>query len=191
MSSRPDLVGVVGSARALGSIALLTGATGVLPVLLGRTGALGGAADSLLGLVLFGLPLAWYGGPRRRAWYRDRLEVAVPVPAGSAVTPPEETFPRVTRPLSKVVVVVLVLELFVAFDTGIPVGAAFAGVGVGMLSQAQWLARQERARGIRLFCPAAPARVAADDPNLEVYRAVPFYTLDADAADAAGPSSAA
>lgn len=188
MNSRPDLVGVVGSARALGMIVLLTGATGALPVLLGRTGDLGGAADAVLGLVLFCLPLAWYGGPRRRAWYRDRLTAAVPVPPGAVLTAPEDTFQRVTRPLSRTVAIVLVIELLVAFGTGVPFGLAFAGVGVGMLTQGSWLARQERTRGIRLFCPVAPGRVAADDPNLEVYRAVPFYTLDADAPVAPGAS---
>ncbi|BBA98914.1 hypothetical protein RVR_5299 [Actinacidiphila reveromycinica] len=178
MSSTPDLVGVVGSARATGSLAVLCGAAGALPVLLGHTKGLSGTAVAVIGALLFVLPCVWSAGPRR-AWYRARLEAAVPAPAESVVTAPEETFERVTRPMTSTVVVTIGVGLLLAYTTGIPAGLVIAGIGAGMISQAQWVAGQERAQGVRLLCPAAPGRVSADDPNLAAYQDVPFYTVPA------------
>ncbi|WP_335972128.1 MULTISPECIES: hypothetical protein [Streptomycetaceae] len=178
MSTKPDLVGVVGSARALGWLAVLSGAAGALPVLLGHTKGLSGAAVAVIGALLFAVPCAWSAGPRR-AWYRARLEAAAPAPEESVVTAPEETFERVTRPMTSTVVVTLGVGLLIAYTTGIPAGLVITGIGAGMLSQARWVARQERAQGVHLLCPAAPSRVSADDPNLAAYQEVPFYTVPA------------
>jgi hypothetical protein len=178
VSSKPDLIGVVGSARALGSLAVLSGLTGALPVLLGHTKGLSGAVVAVIGVLLFGIPCAWFAGPRR-TWYRDRLEAAEPAPDGSVVTAPEETFERVSRPMTSTVVVTIGVGLLIAYTTGVPAGLVLTGVGAGILSQAQWVARQERAKGVRLLCPASPGRVAADDPNLPAYQEVPFYTVPA------------
>ncbi|SEG83744.1 hypothetical protein SAMN05216223_114139 [Actinacidiphila yanglinensis] len=178
MSSRPDLVGVVGSARALGSLAALSGAVGALPVLLGHTKGLNGTVVAVIGVLLFGIPCAWFAGPRR-AWYRARLEAAVPAPDGSVVTAPEDTFERVTRPMTSTVVVTIGVGLLIACTTGVPAGLVLTGVGAGLLIQARWVARQERVKGVRLLCPASPGRVAADDPHLSAYQEVPFYTVPA------------
>ncbi|MGQ4346386.1 hypothetical protein [Streptomyces sp. SAS_275] len=175
MSTRPDLVGVVASARALGTLSLFAGATGALPVLLGRTQGMSGAAIAVSAVLIFGFPFAWCAGPRR-AWYRERLDAATPIPPGYAVVSQSDEFRRVTQPLTKGLVAVLVVELLVAFTTGVPIGLALCGFGAGLLSQAHWLARQERTRTVRVVCPVAPGRVAADDPHLSVYRAVPFFT---------------
>lgn len=179
MSTRPDLIGAVASAQALGSVALLAGGAGSLPVLLGHTGSMGGTTVAVLALVIFAVPFAWFVGPRR-AWYRERLAAAGPAPRDAVVIAADDTFQRVTRPLTPVLVGAAVIELLVAYGTGVPIGLALAGVGAGLLSQARWLARQERSQGIRLLCPSAPGRVAADDPHLDEYRAVPFYTLSED-----------
>ncbi|MEU8789627.1 hypothetical protein [Streptomyces sp. NPDC048643] len=175
MSTRPDLVGVVATARALGTLALFAGATGALPILLGRTQGLSGAAVTVSAVLIFGVPFAWFAGPRR-AWYRERLDAATPIPLGSVVVSRSDEFRRVTQPVSTGLVAVLVVELLVAFKTGVPIGLALSGVGAGLLSQAHWLARQERKRDVRIVCPVAPGRVAADDPHLSVYKTVPFFT---------------
>ena len=113
MSTRPDLVGVVASARALGTLSLLAGATGALPVLLGHTRGMSGAAATILALLLFGLPFAWFAGARR-SWYRERLEAAAPTPLGAVVVSRDDEFRRVARPLAKGMVAALVVGLFVA-----------------------------------------------------------------------------
>ncbi|MER5399050.1 hypothetical protein [Streptomyces sp. NPDC002599] len=189
MSTRPDLVGVVASARAMGTLSILAGATGALPVLLGHTQGMSGAAITTSALLLFGLPFAWFAGPRR-TWYRERLEAATPTPPGAVVVSRKDEYRRVTEPLTKAVIVVLVVELFVAFMTGVPIGLALSGIGAGLLSQAHWLARQERRRSVRIVCPLSPGRVAADDPHLSEYRAVPFFT-DSGHAPADRPESRA
>ncbi|MGW2783258.1 hypothetical protein ACWC3X_18730 [Streptomyces populi] len=175
MSTRPDLVGVVASARALGTLSFLAGVTGALPVLLGHTRGMTSTAVTILALLIFIPPFAWFAGPRR-IWYRERLEAATPTPLGAVVVPRKDEFRRITQPVTGGLVAVLVVGLLVAFKTGIPIGLALSGVGAGLLSQAHWLARQERERGVRVVCPIAPGRVAADDPHFSVYRTVPFFT---------------
>ncbi|WP_127356146.1 hypothetical protein [Actinacidiphila soli] len=129
-----------------------------------------------MAVVIFGVPFGWFGGPRRRAWYQERLDRAAPVPYGATVVAREDAFEAVSRPLTVPLLTGLIVGLFIAFGTGVPAGLALAGVGGGMLSQAQWLAGEERRLGTFLLCPQAPLRVEANDPALSVYRQVPFYT---------------
>jgi hypothetical protein len=169
----------VAAARVLGSIALLVGLVASLTTLIGGTAGLGGP---VLAVLLFGVPFAWVV-VARRAWYRNRLEAATSAPQGSPVIARENTFEAVSRPVTVPVVIGLGLGLIIASTTGVPAGLALAGAGSGLLWQAQWLAREERKRGIWLLCPHTPVRPAPDDPSLALYRQVPFYTAPAQSAD--------
>ncbi|MGW5251088.1 hypothetical protein ACWEQN_46775 [Streptomyces sp. NPDC004129] len=170
------------TARALGTIALLVGLVTSLTTLMGGTAGLGGPVLAVLAVLLFGAPFAWVA-VARRAWYRNRLEAATPAPQVSPVIARENTFKAVSQPLTVPVVIALGLGLLIASTTGVPAGLALAGAGSGLLWQAQWLAREERKRGIWLLCPHAPLRPAPDDPSLALYRQVPFYIAPAQSAD--------
>ncbi|MFJ8854912.1 hypothetical protein [Streptomyces sp. NPDC102437] len=175
MSTRPPMVGLVATIRSLAVLTLLVGLVSALPALLRGTEGLGVPGTVLLAALIFGLPFAWFAGPRR-VWYQTRLDAVTPLPHGATVVAREKTFELVSRPLTVPLVIALGLCLLIAYNTGIPAGLALVGVGGGLLLQARWLAREERRRGVWLLCPQAPLRVAADDPALSLYRRAPFYT---------------
>ncbi|MGW1076536.1 hypothetical protein [Streptomyces sp. NPDC002537] len=185
MSTRPPLVGAVAATRSLASLALLAGSISSLPALFGSAERFGSSGIAILAALIFGLPFAWFAGPRR-AWYRTRLDEAVPMPYGSPVIARGKTFERAFRHLTPPVVIALTLGLFIAYNTGIPAGLAVAGVGGGMLHQARWLAREERKLGTWILSPLVPFRVAADDPALSIYRRMPFYTFPVQPASDSG-----
>jgi hypothetical protein len=127
---------------------------------------------------LFAVPFGWAAGPRR-AWYRERLADTAPAPGGVPVVAARDAFDRVSRPLTRPVLLALAVGLAIAWATGVPVGLALAGLGCGLLLQARWLAAQERRGGRRLLCPLTPLRVDPGDPHLALYRRVPFYVARA------------
>jgi hypothetical protein len=178
MRSQLHLVGLVAATRCTALVVLGAGLAGALPVVLGHRGGLSAAPAVVLAVGLFAVPFGWAAGPRR-AWYRERLADTAPAPDGVPVVAARDAFDRVSRPLTRPVLLALAVGLAIAWATGVPVGLALAGLGCGLLLQARWLAAQERRGGRRLLCPLTPLRVDPGDPHLALYRRVPFYVARA------------
>lgn len=176
MNTHPRLAGAVASTRSMGTLTLLVGMVGSLPVAFGNTGGLGTVAAVLLATALFATPFLWFVGPRR-AWFQARLDQITPAPQGAPVTAREATFEAVSRNMAAPLLIGLGIGLFSAYRFGVPAGLSLVGTGSGMLCQAQWLARQERKLATWLVTPLVPFQPRADDPALPTYLKMPFYSV--------------
>jgi len=173
MSGRLRLVGATAGLRAQAVLFIPVGLVSCAPGY-GRQDSL---TPAVAGVVLFAVSCWGYLRSRGPSWYGERLERPAGPPAAAELVDREQEFDLLSRSLTVPLTVALAAGLLVAWATGLLLGAALVGLGVGMAWRSRWLAAQERRLGGRLVCALSPVRVAADDPNLAVYRDAPHWIV--------------